>query len=228
MVLPLYAIGQTNTNSIQLNGAKDQFITLQNSEAVLSSSNFTLEAWVYASDWQNAFYRSTLFCTEDPETLNGFVLRGGGNQPNGFLNMASMTSERQIRVISPAMLVPNHWQHIAAVVDKTNRNALCKWSTGSPIRTASDYIPSKKPIRLGAAYYPERGLFGAIDEVRIWNRSRTATEILRDRAVSLKGNELGLVAYFPFDDKAGNVLTNKAKSAITADYAAGGLPTLGS
>ena len=50
----------------------------------------------------------------------------------------------------------------------------------------------------------ENGLFvdemdGVIDEVRIWNVARTATEIGTVRCTPLDGTEPGLIAYLPFD-----------------------------
>ena len=40
---------------------------------------------------------------------------------------------------------------------------------------------------------------GKIDEVRIWNTSRTRDEILSNMYTILNGNESGLVAYYRFD-----------------------------
>ena len=42
-------------------------------------------------------------------------------------------------------------------------------------------------------------LDGIIDEVRIWNVVRTATQIADNRSIELIGNETGLQAYWPFD-----------------------------
>ncbi|MFQ5577571.1 MAG: LamG-like jellyroll fold domain-containing protein, partial [Anaerolineae bacterium] len=41
---------------------------------------------------------------------------------------------------------------------------------------------------------------GALDEVRLWNRALTETEVAADRRQQLAGDEPGLVAYWPFDD----------------------------
>ncbi len=40
---------------------------------------------------------------------------------------------------------------------------------------------------------------GVIDDVRIWNITRTGTQINNNRSVELVGNEAGLVAYYPFE-----------------------------
>ena len=41
---------------------------------------------------------------------------------------------------------------------------------------------------------------GQIDEVRLWNRSRSITDINADGNASLQGNETGLTAYYRLDD----------------------------
>ena len=220
---PFWSAKPVVAQSIRFSGIADQYVTLQNSETALSTGSFTLEAWIFSPDWRNTHYVNSIFCTEEPDTFDGFVLRvgGGGNRPNAYLNLAVKTCERQVNIISPPILIPNRWQHVAAVVDNSKVTLYIDGQNVAQTELFSSYVPGKRPIRIGTAYYPDRFLNGAIDEVRIWNRSRTAAEILRDRAVSLKGNEPGLIAYFPMD----NSLKNKAKSSIVADYGSGNTPT---
>ena len=225
LIFHFCATGNILAQSLYFDGATEKYVTLQHSETVLSGTSFTLEAWVFSPDWRNTYYLNSIFCTEEPKTLEGFVLRvgGGGNRPNAYLNLAIKTCERQVNLISPPVLIPNHWQHVAAVIDNSKATLYIDGQNVAQTELFSSYVPGKRPIRIGSGYYPDRFLKGTIDEVRIWNRSRTDTEILRDRAVSLKGNEPGLVGYFTMD----NTLKNKAKSPIIADYKSGEVPAFG-
>jgi Ca2+-binding RTX toxin-like protein len=54
----------------------------------------------------------------------------------------------------------------------------------------------------------ERFFSGDIDEVRIWNKARTQTEIQADLNRSLIGNESGLVAYHNFNEATGTTIRN--------------------
>ncbi len=218
---------QTPGTSLRLSGATDDYLTLLNSEALASGNTFTLEAWVKATDWKNTHFASTLFCTEDPETNHGFVVRAGGNRPYAYPTLAFSTCEREIKVRGPQTMTAGRWYHLAAVFDKREISLYVDGQLAGHQALASDFIPARKPIRVGGAYYDNRGLSGLIDDIRIWNRSRTAAEIQRDRGVTLKGTEAGLVAWFPFEGSGPDVLKNKAKSAITAEYAGSREPATG-
>ena len=64
-------------------------------------------------------------------------------------------------------------------------------------------LPASVQVQLGTGangYYYD----GKIDELRIWNRARTQTEIQADMNRRLGGNESGLVGYWHFDQREGN------------------------
>ncbi|MFF3556184.1 LamG-like jellyroll fold domain-containing protein [Streptomyces tsukubensis] len=56
---------------------------------------------------------------------------------------------------------------------------------------------------------------GVVDELRIWERERSQTEIAGDRVYRLLGNEPGLLAYYRFDEASG---------IEARDQAGGGVP----
>lgn len=51
---------------------------------------------------------------------------------------------------------------------------------------------------------------GIMDELRIWNRALTETEIREQMCHKLNGNEPGLIGYWDFDETSGNVLYDKS------------------
>lgn len=86
--------------------------------------------------------------------------------------------------------------HISAVYSKKN-NSVELYINGLPNgkRTASFNAPTSNDevVVLGDKFK------GTIDEVRIWDRPLSASEILRDYSRYLTGSELGLIAYYTFN-----------------------------
>lgn len=60
----------------------------------------------------------------------------------------------------------------------------------------------------GAEYWQ-----GRLDEIRIWDRVRTAAEIEGDENRSLTGNEPGLIGDYPFSEESGTTTTDASPAA---------------
>ncbi|MCX6132215.1 MAG: T9SS type A sorting domain-containing protein [Ignavibacteriales bacterium] len=73
---------------------------------------------------------------------------------------------------------------------------------------------SKEPLRFGEIpYYPLITMALAdIDEVRIWNYVRSATQIKDNMNKLLFGDESGLVGYWPFDADAGTSVADRSRT----------------
>ncbi|CUU01438.1 Disaggregatase related [Armatimonadetes bacterium GBS] len=112
------------------------------------------------------------------------------------------------------------WHHIQFTVDASGGrlyvdgvlNASRPW-TGSP-----GACTTTTPLMIGRyPGTPLNGHFdGEIDEVKLWNRADVGTDE-KSRKASLVGDETGLLAYFRFDECAGNQ---------TGDAVSGGAATL--
>lgn len=103
----------------------------------------------------------------------------------------------------------SNWHHIVAAYDGTN---IYGYLDGKLIYSgARTYTSSTNAIRMGrrldevgsVGTYPFEG---QLDEVRIWNYARTATQIRENMCKELAGNENGLVAYYRFDQSSGTTL----------------------
>jgi hypothetical protein len=88
-------------------------------------------------------------------------------------------------------------------------------------------FPDGNWLRIGTTtqFKGPTGWQGKIDELRVWNVFRTATEIKATMNVMLKGNEPGLVAYYKFDEGTGTTIadatgnaTNVATMVATQGY----------
>jgi hypothetical protein len=102
------------------------------------------------------------------------------------------------------------WHHFAGVY-ATNRASF--WVDGVQVSSQTHnlgalthlpltdlYIGAGLPVTLQNEYFA-----GRIDEVRIWNYPRTPAQIQATWSATLSGSEPGLVAYWRFDEGAGQV-----------------------
>ncbi|MDT0447494.1 LamG-like jellyroll fold domain-containing protein [Streptomyces hesseae] len=112
------------------------------------------------------------------------------------------------------------WHHWACVHDHTARRQTVYRDgeeTGSRV-TGGDYTGTGA-LLLGRAL--AQGARAELDEVRVWNRARTAEELRRDKGVRLIGNDPGLVAYYRFDEGSGTRLFDQTDHARHGELVGG-------
>lgn len=113
-----------------------------------------------------------------------------------------------------------HWYHVCATIDpvsgmKLYINGILQQESDpstSPIGTQTGTVWDKVSIgrwgNLDIRYFN-----GEIDEVRLWETSRTQTQIRDKMCTSLIGNEAGLRAYWNFDAGSGMTLADNSTNS---------------
>ncbi|HYG23051.1 MAG TPA: FG-GAP-like repeat-containing protein [Verrucomicrobiae bacterium] len=114
------------------------------------------------------------------------------------------------------------WHHLA--MTWTNSGVLRFYKDGT-IVLSNDVIAAGQVIArggilelgqeqdsLGGGFQVSQAFTGLMDEVRIWNRVRSADEIATNRFRSLPGEQPGLIAYFRMDEGGGAVAQNSGTS----------------
>lgn len=112
-------------------------------------------------------------------------------------------------------LTADTWYHLAATYDY---NGYIKLYVNGVLEASADisgenYGTRDVSTHVGANSYIGRPIkstryfAGSLDEVRIWNDIRSATEINDNMNTQLTGNEAGLVAYYRFDDPSVSTFT---------------------
>jgi hypothetical protein len=105
----------------------------------------------------------------------------------------------------------NQWHHLAFVVEDANLTHI--YIDGIP-STINNSTPIEIPTGFNiASFYGTTDVFesnfeGIMDELRYWNTARTQSEINANKDQELTGNEIGLKAYWNFNDGSGNRLTD--------------------
>jgi hypothetical protein len=183
-----------------------------------STSTLTFEGWIFPRSSSTnriltnylgsgaVFAGDIIIDTYDATAINGTALR-----------IYASGAENTIGIYSvPNVLTLNTWNHFAITFD----NGLVKIyvdgiEVGSSTFSFSTIPLATAPFHIGEDRSGTTQEFfnGKMDEIRIWNVSKTATEITDDMNVRLEGTETGLVAYYNFDEGSGITLTDEVNGA---------------
>jgi Concanavalin A-like lectin/glucanases superfamily len=184
---------QSASNGLNFDGSTNQVLIPAASQYDLSSG--TVEFWVNPSSLSTAF--STVLGNRGP----------GGVRYSFHLSSTQIGIDNgsgTINTLTPATPVPtNAWTHLAFVNDGSNTTVYINGLASGTIAGGFNTGIQNQPLTIGAANTPSAGegsFAGGIDEVRIWNIQRTASDISANVNNTLTGAETGLVGQFTFDE----------------------------
>ncbi|HSU52079.1 MAG TPA: LamG-like jellyroll fold domain-containing protein, partial [Segetibacter sp.] len=173
---------------------------------VTSAMDYTLEMWFKADASQvNATLAS-----------NG---KGDGTEFGGSLNLFNLGFESGLlsfrnngyKVQADGNYLDNKWHHVAIAVNRNSGSAQLSVDgilnqffdakNLGGIASANTYLGVRSYYTPDATTVPKFDQYftGNIDEFRIWNTYLNQTLISANNNVRLQGNELGLLAYYPFE-----------------------------
>jgi gliding motility-associated-like protein len=183
---------QPFANALALNGTgKIQF---GNQTAAAVSTNFTIEAWVNvpSSAWS---LQTVLSNSPTPSSLPGFKFAVNNWQSND----GKIVLEGSNTFLSSATAVTKDvWQHVAVVVNGTNVTFYINGNISGSY-TGSFNATSAYPLTIGDFSGGSYPFNGTMDELRLWNVSKSQQDIQAAMYTPLAGNESGLAAYFNFN-----------------------------
>lgn len=188
-------------NALSFDGVNDR-VDVGTAPAVsITGTNITLEAWIYPTAWRTSSFEGTIINKEGPNV--GYMLRAGAN---GTLSFALGNGSTIPEVLSSAgALTLNTWQHVAGTYDGANMRIYVNGTQANVQAQTISLANSTNPLRIGDwSATGGRAFPGRIDEVRIWNVTRSQAEIQSGMNVLMCGNEPGLRAYYRFDQGIAN------------------------
>jgi hypothetical protein len=201
----------TNQQYVLAFDGQDDYVNLGKKSEFKVEKNITLEAWInVAAQKQWAGIICNIFDTGNTESGYGLLLDGSSGFYFG-LKLSSLPINYPYSGANTINL--SQWHHIAGTYD------------GQHMRFYIDGVEIfKNPIAGNKLEYnPENDLLigmykddnesyafrGKIAEVRLWNVVRSSDEIKANMKQRLKGNEAGLVGYWPLNESSGNTVTDK-------------------
>ncbi len=163
------------------------------------TDQFTLEAWINPS-WIGA--TQAILSKFNHPTLREYCL--------ALNNSGRVVFHRQgSDYVSSTAVAAGHSTHVAATYDGTRRQIYINGVLDPAVDPGSGSITNwGAPFVIGARYWSNSlaDFFpGVIDDVRVWQVARSQTQIAGDMNRRLTGYELGLMAYFRFDEAQGGV-----------------------
>ena len=169
--------GLWNTNGLTLDGV-DDYIDMTNSSQLSITGALTLSAWAYTgrdavqslmSRWNygNATYCQYAFGLTPTKALYFYVGNGAGN-----IFTSTVTANNSFTL--------NAWHHFVAVYSPSTYMRI--YIDGALVKEITASVPAtnnniSRPLFIGADYPSNSWFGGKMDEVAIWNRALTATEV---------------------------------------------------
>lgn len=209
---------RANVSSAIFDGSND-YINVAHSAILNVGNTLTIEFWIKPRDL-NGTDRKTVFSTRLNNPAGSWQIEVGSG--GGSLN-APTRRNYAVVVASPSnwnaltydnTVATDKWQHIAFT--KASASGPQKiYINGVDMPLSADntatYIDNADPKRIGGGAFSFTQYFpGLMDEMRLWNYARSQAEIQRDMRRELTGAELGLVAYWKFDENNNGCVTNDA------------------
>ncbi|NUN08494.1 MAG: VCBS repeat-containing protein [Ignavibacteriaceae bacterium] len=176
----------TNGRAAYINGNENSYINIGKIELL---SQFTLAGWVKL-DPASGTPGSALFSNSN-QSAGYEVLHTGSAGGNKW----KLTTGTASNITDTAQLMPNRWYYITATYDGINTGKIyINGQLSSSSASITPVLPNSTNTLLGKSAYNSNYLLGAIDDIRIYNRLLTATEVdslYRERGWT--GNDLNLV-----------------------------------
>ena len=160
-------------------------------------------------------------------TRTGMNLTNNSNSNNGgtwSLRLAQWSNINKVGITkygvkdyyinnSKATLETGKWAHVAWTYQS---NLVTVYVNGESLGSTF----SRGPLSSGATLYwniigksNSLSIYGELDEVRIWNDKRTASEIADNMFLELSGNEPGLVAYYKMSNGSGTTVDDDSTNS---------------
>lgn len=215
MVVTLAEQVETVTTGLEFDGLNDR-INIPHSESLSLTNEFTLEVWIKSSattvkrilsnyTGSGASAGDIVLDTYSPVANNGKALRLYLGRANGV----------GVNIYVSNVITLNEWNHLAATF---KHGAVKLYVNGNLVHSEQfpetslavntrDFGLGEDLTNAGASEH----FSGFMDDVRIWNYARNASEISGAKDSQLTGNESGLVLYYTFDDGAeSSVVTDRS------------------
>jgi len=219
-ILSISASAQT---ALEFDGVND-FVNCGNDPSLdITGTAITLEAWIYPTSFQPNIWQGNVINKGDI-SQTGYMLRVGGTGQINF-NFGSFGSWNELNTgINVVSL--NTWQHIAATYDGSTSRIFVNGVEVATTNYNTSIASATQPMYLGEdPEYNGRFFPGSIDEVRVWNVTKTAIELMNGMSNEICATDPSLVAYYRFNDgvAGGN---NLGQTTLTDDSGNGNNGTL--
>ena len=214
--------------ALNFDGTDDKVSISSNSLHNLSSG-FTIEAWVkvdpsvtISSNTRMGIATKVIWSSSGL----GYGLDIDGGKARVF---SGQGWSNWSGVSAPTNISTNTWVHLAGTYNGSIFRLYVDGQEVSTNSSSTGISTNTQSFTIGS--WPNENKFfkGDIDEVRVWNVVRTASQIAQSKDVELNGTEAGLVSYYNFNQgtPSGNNSTVATLSDVTSNGLSGSLNSFG-
>ena len=186
--------------SLDFDGTNDHVFIADDNSFDLTNT-FSIEAWINTDTTTG---RQRIL---DKGSAYGFAVEDGGK----LIFSASTTD----LITTNSHVTAGVWTHVAVVFDSSQDANF--YVNGALVQTVAGSVNASatisEQITIGSINNGTESFNGQIDDVRIWNTARSATEITNNYDRQLNGDETGLVGYWNFNEGSGFVATDVSGNA---------------
>ena len=195
--------GESFGNALNFDPTDKNRIVVADDNSLDMTNALTIEAWIFANTVGGG---QQTIVSKTGNTSNGFVL----STSNGWssIDFEIKNGGAATTISATGIAIENGWHHIAATYQAAtgmkiyvdgvaiNQRAI----TGGLASNAQQLTIGAQHDGAGSADSDYSNFFnGSIDELRIWNIARTDAQINYTKETPLEGNEVGLAAYYQFN-----------------------------
>jgi len=158
--------------------------------------SYTKEAWIYVKTLST---QNNIISGGDSDGLHAFWI------PNITGRLSAGHNGDWFALEDSVPLSINTWYHVAVTYDAAT-TTMKLYKDGQLISADANIDPVEEgnTVRLGAFNDAANSFTGTMDEVKIWNRALSATEIASHMNCELPGPATGLIAYYKFNQGIAN------------------------
>lgn len=159
----------------------DDVVSIPDSATLDLTNGMTLEAWVRPTNGTN--WRTVILKEINGGLAYGLYANINAPAPGGYAHITGTTVSDGIGGTSQVAL--NTWTHLAITYDGATLRIFVNGVQANSKPLTGSMIVSANPLRLGGNAVWGEYFAGMIDDVRIYNRALTASEIQADMATAV-------------------------------------------
>ncbi|MFA6320225.1 MAG: LamG domain-containing protein, partial [archaeon] len=171
---PVQTSGLWDTNAVLFSSGK--YVDLNKKDSLNASSALTLSTWINltsANTNNGILFKGALSSSQGVYSLGFF--NGSSSKLTARLN--GSISEGSGQLTSPNILIPGIWYHVVFVYDGSK---MYLYENGLLVASNNYSIPisvTTETLKLGCYYSTGFCFNGSVDDVAMWSRALTATEV---------------------------------------------------
>ncbi len=167
--------------ALAFDGSND-YVSVPDSNSLDLSTALTLEAWVRPT--ASSGWRTVMLKENNSELAYAMYARESTNRPSGWIR-TNPTSGSSKSVAGTSGLALNTWTHLTTTYDGSNMRLYVNGSLVRTQATTGTLYNSGNPLKFGGNAVWGEYFAGQLDEIRIYNRALTQTEIQTDMNTAL-------------------------------------------